>query len=113
VANYFRGEVWMVNLNPTKGHEQSGMRPCLIVSADGLNRSRAELAIVIPITSKAKKVPSHVEVNPPEGGLTKQSFIQCEAIRAISAERLERVLGTVTIPTLDEVGNRLRLLLNL
>jgi mRNA interferase MazF len=113
VADYYRGEVWMVNLNPAKGHEQAGIRPCLVVSADGLNRSRAELVIVIPITSKEKRVPSHVQVNPPEGGLKTRSFIQCEAIRSISADRLERLLGTVTIPTLNEVNDRLRILLNL
>jgi mRNA interferase MazF len=78
-----------------------------------LNHSSAEIVIVIPITSKAKGIPSHVEVNPPEGGLQVRSFIKCEDIRSISTDRLVSVMGTVTIPTLDAVGQRLRLLLNL
>ncbi len=88
MANPSRGEIWTADFSPTIGREQAGLRPCLIVSADGLNRSRAELVIVLPITSKAKGIPSHVEVNPPEGGLTVRSFIKCEDIRSISTTRL-------------------------
>lgn len=113
MANCYRGEVWFVNLDPIRGREQAGSRPCLIVSDDGLNHGRADLVIVIPITSRAKGMPSHVEVNPPEGGLQVRSFIKCEDIRSISTERLIRVMGTVTLPTLEQVGQRLRLLLNL
>jgi mRNA interferase MazF len=113
VANPSRGEVWTAGLNPTIGREQAGTRPCLVVSADGLNHSRAELAIVIPITSKEKGFPSHVEIEPPEGGLTMRSFIKCEDIRSISTARLQQRLGTVNLSTLSKVGEKLRLLLNL
>jgi mRNA interferase MazF len=113
VANCYRGEVWFVDLNPTKGREQAGSRPCLIVSDNGLNHSSADIVIVIPITSKAKGIPSHVEVSPPEGGLQMRSFIKCEDIRSISTDRLIRVMGTVSLPTLERVGQSLRLLLNL
>ena len=112
-VNCYRGEIWFVDLNPTKGREQAGQRPCLIVSDDRLNRSPADLVIAIPITSKDKGIPSHVEITPPEGGLKVRSFIKCEDIRSISTDRLVKVLGTVTISTLDKVGQRLRLLLNL
>lgn len=96
-----------------KGREQAGRRPCLIISDDRLNRSPADLVIAIPITSKDKGIPSHVEINPPEGGLKVRSFIKCEDIRSISTDRLVKVLGTVKTSTLDNVGQRLRLLLNL
>lgn len=46
-----RGEIWEVNLNPKKGREQKGVRPCLVVSTDGLNRSRFGTVIVCPITA--------------------------------------------------------------
>lgn len=112
-VNCYRGEVWFVDLDPTKGREQTGRRPCLIISDDRLNRSPADLVIVIPITSRDKGIPSHVELNPPEGGLQLRSFIKCEDIRSISTDRLIKVMGTVKITTLDKVGQRLRLLLNL
>jgi mRNA interferase MazF len=78
-----------------------------------LNRSPADLVIAIPITSKDKGIPSHVAISPPEGGLKVRSFIKCEDIRSVSTDRLVKALGTVTISTLDNVAQRLRLLLNL
>jgi mRNA interferase MazF len=91
-----RGEVWFVNLDPTKGREQAGKRPALVLSVDQFNRGPAELVVIIPITSKAKGVPLHVAVVPPEGGLTQSSFIKCEDVRSVSKERLLNRLGTVT-----------------
>ena len=102
-----------MDLDPTKGREQTGRRPCLIVSDDRLNRSPAELVIVIPITSKDKQIPSHVEIVPTEGGLQLRSFIKCEDIRSISTDRLINVLGRINASTMDRVEDRLRLLLNL
>ena len=102
-----------MDLDPTKGREQTGRRPCLIVSDDRLNRSPAELVIVIPITSKDKQIPSHVEIVPTEGGLQLHSFIKCEDIRSISTDRLINALGRVNASTMDRVEDRLRLLLNL
>ena len=46
-----RGEIWMVDLNPKKGREQKGVRPCLIVSTDALNRSEFGTAVICPITT--------------------------------------------------------------
>jgi mRNA interferase MazF len=71
------------------------------------------MVIVIPITSKHKQIPSHVEIVPPEGGLQLRSFIKCEDIRSVSTDRLIKAMGVVNRATLDEVEERLRLLLNL
>ena len=46
-----RGEIWMLDLNPKKGREQKGVRPCLVVSTDALNRSRFGTVVVCPITT--------------------------------------------------------------
>jgi len=62
-----RGEVWTVNLNPVRGHEQAGYRPGLVVSADTFNHGLAGLLVIIPITTKEKGIPFHVIINPPEG----------------------------------------------
>jgi mRNA interferase MazF len=108
-----RGEIWLVGLDPTKGREQAGMRPALVVSVDIFNHGAAELVVVIPITSKAKGIPLHVEVTPPEGGLTMTSFVKCEDLRSISTSRLVRRLGKVSSPVIDNVEDRLRILLGL
>ena len=68
-----RGEVWMADLDPTRGHEQAGKRPCLVVSADVFNTGPAGLAIALPLTTKAKAIRSHVEVAPPEGGVASRA----------------------------------------
>ena len=106
-----RGEIWLVTLDPTVGREQSGKRPALVVSDDLFNQSHAELVVVLPITSKSKGIRSHVAVSPPEGGLNVQSYIKCEDVRSVSIQRLERKLGKVTMRILNEVENRLRIIL--
>jgi mRNA interferase MazF len=50
-----RGEIWEIDLNPRKGREQRGVRPCLVVSADALNRSRFGTIVVCPITTTERK----------------------------------------------------------
>lgn len=108
-----RGEIWLVGLDPTKGREQAGMRPALVVSVDIFNHGAAELVVVIPVTSKAKGIPLHVEVTAPEGGLTMTSFVKCEDVRSISTSRLVRRLGKVSGQTVESVEDRLRILLGL
>ena len=78
----------MVDLDPTRGREQAGKRPVLVVSANGFNKSPADLVVVLPITSKDKAIPWHVPLQPPEGGTKTKSFIMCEAVRSISHDRL-------------------------
>jgi mRNA interferase MazF len=108
-----RGEIWQVNLNPTQGHEQSGTRPALVVSEDTFNKGPAGLVIVIPITSVGKGISFHVEVKPPEGGLTMRSFIKCEEIRCVSKQRLSQRLGEVSERTIESVEDRLKIVLDL
>ena len=110
---FFRGDVWKVNLEPVVGHEQGAGRPCLIISVDELNNSPAELAVVLPITSKGRNIPTRVPASPPEGGLTRQSYIQCEMVRTISAERLNSRLGSISDETLAAVEKELKLVLGL
>lgn len=106
-----RGEVWMVDLNPTLGREQSGIRPALIVSADPMNRGPSELVVALPITGTIRSIPAHVRVDPPSGGLTTPSAILCDQIRTISRRRLVRRMGMLDDGTLTLVGDRLRLIL--
>ena len=108
-----RGEVWLVDLDPTRGREQAGKRPVLVVSANGFNKSPADLVVILPITSKDKAIPWHVPLQPPEGGTKTKSFIMCEAVRSISHDRLVQRWGAVTPATLDEVEDRLRILFDL
>jgi mRNA interferase MazF len=108
-----RGEVWDVRLGPARGHEQAGSRPALVVSTDAFNHGPAGLVVVLPLTTRRKGIPLHVAIEPPEGGVRKQSFVKPEDIRAISVERLGKRLGAVAPSTLSAVEERLRVLLEL
>jgi mRNA interferase MazF len=113
MSKIVRGEIWLMDLNPVRGREQAGKRPCLVISVDRFNQSPADLVVILPITSKDKQIPWHVKVQPPEGGLTMDSCIKCEDVRSISIDRLERKYGNVSSETLAVVENRLRLLMGL
>ena len=113
MAEITRGEIWTVDLNPVRGHEQAGKRPCLVISVDLFNQGASGLVVVLPVTSKDKGIPFHVTVKPPEGGVKIQSFIKCEDVRSISVERLEKRWGTVSPEILTLVEDRLRILMGL
>jgi len=108
-----RGEIWNVNLDPTRGREQRGMRPALVVSHGTFNRSAAELVVVVPLTTTDRGIPLHVRIDPPEGGLKRVSYAKIEDVRSISKERLTNRFGSVSTKTLSDVSDRLRILLDL
>lgn len=108
-----RGEIWLADLNPIRGREQAGLRPCMVLSVDLFNRSLAELVIVILLTSKEKGIRSHVPLQPPEGGVREKSYIKCEDVRSISKERLTSRWGSVSPATIRSVEDCMRNLLGL
>lgn len=108
-----RGDVWLVDLNPVRGHEQAGKRPGLVVSVDRFNHGPADLVVLLPITTRARGIPFHVEVAGEGSGLKERSFVKCEALRSVAKERLVKRLGTVSADVIADVEDRLRILLGL
>jgi len=108
-----RGEIWLADLNPIRGHEQAGRRPVLIVSDDLFNQGPAGLVIALPLTSTLRPIRSHVRVLPPDGGLRVPSAVICEGVRSLSKERLIDRWGAVLPETLSGIEDRLRILLRL
>ncbi|MFO7894673.1 MAG: type II toxin-antitoxin system PemK/MazF family toxin [Longimicrobiales bacterium] len=99
-----RGEIWEVDLDPRKGREQAGIRPCLIVSNDGLNRSRFGTVIVCPITTTYREtfkwrpglVPEDLRIADATWK-AEPHWVETDQIVAIDrAERLLRHLATLT-----------------
>ena len=58
MAEARRGEIWWVDLDPTRGHEQAGRRPALVLSVDAFNHGPAGLVVVVPVSSKATATPA-------------------------------------------------------
>ena len=100
-----RGEIWLVDLNPTRGQEIQKTRPVVILSANLLNP--IPLRIVIPITSwqyKFSERPFMVRINTSaENGLDRDSAGNVLQVRSLSTERFIRKLGNVSDETLQEL----------
>src|SRR5262245_37591375 len=90
-----RGEVFRVQFDPAVGHEIRKYRPAVVISNDHMNELAATV-LVMPITTGRYAYYHWIEIEPPEGGLTKPSSIVTEQIRAIDKRRLHRRLGAVT-----------------
>ena len=108
-----RGEIWLADLHPRRGREQSGRRPVLVLSADFFNAGPADLIVILPLTSTLRDIPLHVEIRKGDGGTRNDSAILCEAIRSISKDRLISRWGTLSPGAIREVEDRLRVLLDL
>jgi mRNA interferase MazF len=109
-----RGEIWLADLNPIRGHEQAGVRPVLVVSTNMFNHGPAGLVFVLPLTRTDRRIPAHIPIDPPEGGVRSRSFILCDALRSIAKDRLQpNPWGTILPSTLYRVEETLRILLEL
>ena len=99
-----RGEVWLANLNPTRGSEQAGVRPVLVFQNDAINRFTTTV-LAIPLTPNLRRaaLPSCVQVAQGEGGLESASVLLCHQLRALDKTRLNRKLGTVGPATMAAV----------
>lgn len=108
-----RGDIWLVDFGDPVGREQAGTRPAVIVSADLLNDSRAGVAIVVPITTARRALPSHIEIDRDGSGLDAVSYAKCEDVKSISEQRLVARLGVVGDDVAFAIGRALRFLLDL
>lgn len=96
-------EIWLADLNPTKGSEQRGTRPVVVLSGNTMN-DNLEICIVCPLSSKVKNYAGCVVLKPDKAnGLDMESEIITFQIRTISGHRLLRKLGEITSYQLDEV----------
>jgi len=99
-----RGEVWLVSLDPTQGHEQKGRRPVLIVSPEAFNRV-TKLPVVLPITSGGSFARTAGFAVPLAGAGTKTTgAVRCDQPRALDlAARGGRKLESIPEAFMDEV----------
>jgi mRNA interferase MazF len=109
-----RGTVVLVELDPTRGHEQRGRRPCIVVSdTDVTEDPRFPLLAVVPISSKAGEGALYPPLSPGRSGLKRASFALVDQIRSIDKRRVTGVFGRLTAGELSKVDEGLLLLLGL
>jgi len=107
-----RGEVWLVSLNPTVGHEVKKTRPAVVVTSDVYN-THNWVVVVVPLTSRDKAEYDQVLIQPPEGGLSHPSVTLPDQLRAVDRNRLAQRLGELDPQTMTALGQSLKMVLDL
>jgi mRNA interferase MazF len=110
-----RGDVWIVNLDPIIGHEQAKRRPCIVISNNIFNQNVSELVVIIPLTSKYKKVSWLVDVGEIAVGKTKiTSYALCNHVRTVSLSRFSsNLIARINPEAMQAIEARLKVLLDL
>lgn len=100
-----RGEIWLVNFDPTIGREIQKIRPAVIISSDAVGR--LPIKLVAPVTDwKAYFAPNiwQVRIDPDSAnGLTKVSAVDALQLRGIDQQRFLRKLGEVAPATIEAI----------
>lgn len=109
----WRGEIYNIDLGRPIGREPGFIRPAVVVSVDILNNGASGLVVVVPVTSAAYGLRSHIEVEPGTSGLDHTSYARCDQLRVISTERLASRLGLIGLDELRSIDQALRFVLDL
>jgi mRNA interferase MazF len=109
-----RGEVYLLNLEPSQGAEANKTRPAIVVSNDAANiaatRNGVGVVVVVPVTSNVNRVyPFQVLLAGSEAGLDRASKARTEQLRAVDVSRFGRRLGVLAPATLRKVEDAIRL----
>lgn len=110
-----QSEIWLIDLDPTKGAEIQKKRSAIIVNDDRLGK--LPLKVIVPITDWKDRydiAPWMVKIEPnSSNGLSKISSADCFQIRSLSQERLIKKLGSIDNTTLLEIKEAVRKVLDL
>ena len=102
-----RGEIWLVNLDPTVGAEIQKTRPAIVISSDYI--SKLPLKLVVPITDWKDSFASdiwHIRLDPTnENGLTKPSAADALQSRSLDTRRFIRKIGMLPGADLQEIAS--------
>lgn len=108
-----RGEIWLVEFDPSVGTEIRKTRPALVISNDIANR-RSPKVTLLPITSTIREMPIVVILEPDEAnGLDRTSLVRVPDVTTFDKMRMKKKLGIIKQDQLREVGRKLRLHLGL
>lgn len=108
-----RGDVVWAKLDPTRGREQSGRRPVLVIASDLYLEQADTLAIVLPATTTERGWPNHVLLRGATLQLEAPTFAMTEQPRTIARSRIAGGAGRVDVATMRDVDMWLRDFLSL
>ena len=102
MAGILRGEIRWANLSSTRGREQAGLRPVLVVSHDVFNE-RSGTVIAIAITSQSQQAGFPLTLALKTGDLPKRSWAKISQIRTLSTERVGKLIGKLSPEEMAQV----------
>ena len=109
-----RGSLILVALDPVLGHEQRGLRPCVVVSSPAVaSNQRYPLLAVIPVTGTPGEGALYPALEAGDSGLRKRSWALIDQVRAIDKRRVRQVFGQLPPKELAQIDDGLRLFLGL
>lgn len=102
-----QGDIYELYLDPVRGREQDGRRPCVIISGNLLN-TYLDIVIVCPLTTKIKNYKGNLILKPDEtNGLPEVSEVLTFHVRSVSKERLKNKLGRISQEDVDFIKSTL------
>ncbi len=105
-----RGDIYYADLSPVVGSEQGGVRPVLIIQNDVGNKySPTVIATAITSQVNKAKMPTHIELDANEYGLSKDSVVLAEQIRTIDKRRLKEKIGHLDNKLMNKVNEALEI----
>ena len=103
-----RGDIYYADLSPVVGSEQGGIRPVLIVQNDVGNKySPTVIAAAITSQKDKSKLPTHIQLDAMNCGLSRDSIVLLEQIRTIDKRRLKERMGTLDNNAMNQVDHAL------
>ncbi|TFH29427.1 MAG: type II toxin-antitoxin system PemK/MazF family toxin [Deltaproteobacteria bacterium] len=102
MARILRGEIRWANVNPTLGHEQSGLRPMLVLSNDVFNE-RMRIVMAIALTSKQPRFGFPLALEIDSSDLPGKSWALMGQVRTLPAVRIGKKLGLISIEEIDRI----------
>ena len=109
-----RGDIFYVDLNPTKGSEQAGRRPVIVIQ-NNVGNEMSPTIIIAPLTTKkfSKEYPTNVHIKKGTASLKEDFVILLSQIRTIDKKRLERKIGSLFEEILAKMDEAIKISLGL
>ncbi len=102
MARILRGDIIWANLNPSRGHEQGGLRPVLVLSHEVFNE-RSGTVIAVAITSHEQRAGFPLSLELSAAKLPKRSWVKISQVRTLSVERLSKKAGRAAPEIVEQV----------
>jgi len=109
-----RGSIVLITLDPTFGHEQQGVRPCVVITdPEVIQDQHFPMVCVVPITKTPGEGALYPALSPGSNGLRTRSYALVDQVRSVDKRRITKFFGQISKDELKAIDEGLRLFLGL